>query len=173
MASPPTPPKNEEAQVYGAIWEALREERANQFSRYASMQVVAAALLGFSAVLTTLLPGLHLHGFFGLPAATLLVVSTAFLISCLFDWPPRGPSDWRQKSNGRLAEVKPSGVLEYKNLPLENATATLMVNEAEMVHENMFYVLRRNRVRLQTGALMFIAAMLWLIVGEIVHLIGK
>jgi len=48
-----------------------------------------------------------------------------------------------------------------------------MVNEAEMVHENMFYVLRRNRVRLQTGALMFIAAMLWLIVGEIVHLIGK
>ncbi|WP_202200181.1 hypothetical protein [Streptomyces spororaveus] len=179
MAMPPGEPPTEEpppAAHYDTLkmeWEELRAERANQYSRNASISVVATALLGFEGVLVTRLPDLDVHVGLRTAAMIALSVSIVLLLDCLLDMPGRGPKEWRKRSKRALAANDPSSMREdVEALPPAEAVVRLLQRSGKMIEENHNLLLKRRRHMLHAAVGLFGVAFVLLGVGAILTAVG-
>ncbi|MCX5330003.1 hypothetical protein [Streptomyces sp. NBC_00140] len=149
------------------LWEELREERAHQHTRLDSYNVAAAALLGFEAVLVTLVPDVSVPVGWKIGTMVLLALSIIWLLWCLVGRPRNGPKEWRQLTLGEPVRVVPSEIATYLSMTADKIVRQLYVNEANMVHRNNQWLIAPKRRTLQTGVILFALAFVALLGGAV------
>ncbi|MCX5522980.1 hypothetical protein OG342_08910 [Streptomyces bobili] len=150
------------------IWDELRAERANQYSRNASISIVATALLGFEGVLITRVPDLRVQTGCRIASMVFMALSIAGLLDCLLDMPGRGDRDWRRHSKRALAAMLPTDLRnEVEPLPAAAAVHRLITRSQQMIEDNHNMLLTRRRFILHAAVVLFAIALALLGVGAL------
>ena len=147
----------------------LHEERANQLARADSLNVVAAALLGFESVLVVLLPGFSWGAHVRNAGLVFLALSMLFLVASLSGWPlnlltcwrSEDWSDWwrwRKKSKGALAVMDIARLATYLPESPDVTALHLYATESKMITEVHRWLLVPKRVTLRLSVWMLIAS---------------
>ncbi|WP_235583199.1 hypothetical protein [Kitasatospora sp. Root107] len=134
----------------------------DQYSLADSLNVVAAALLGFEAVLITLIRG-QLDEGCRTASIVLLTISMLFLFACLLDrttvatWPPwRGPFKARQPQRLDIQRLEAL----YAGQPVEQTAKVLLDSESDLYRRNDQEVQRPKRRSIDIAVYFLAAALL-------------
>lgn len=171
MTTSPAGPASDMQDRVRVLWEALRDERANQYARLDAYNVGSTALLGFQAVLVTLVPDLSVPLGWRVAAMAALSLSIVALLWCVVGHPRKGPESWRKRSKGELARVEPHRIHTYLTRGADQVLYQMYVNEAAMVDRNDRWLLAPKRRTLQVGVWLFAIAFVLLLAGALHQLV--
>ncbi|ROQ34597.1 hypothetical protein EDD98_3644 [Streptomyces sp. PanSC19] len=165
-AEPPKEPVDLDYDTVKMVWEQLRAERTNQYSRNASISIVTTSLLGFEGVLVFRIGELNVQaGCKGLSIAA-MAISILLLLLCLLDmpfskygWP--AVQKWAVDTERAMAAWKPSALRkEVEPLGRDQAVQRLLQEEVEMFALNGIFMLKRRRFRLHLAVFFFFLSFL-------------
>ncbi|MFI1256570.1 hypothetical protein ACH4U6_22755 [Streptomyces netropsis] len=155
------------------VWEQLRAERANQYSRNAAISIVATSLLGFEGVLIFRIPDLRVQQDWRLGAISAMGVSIAILLLCLLDMPfsvlRPDLKKWRKATKRAMAGTDP--VWLRSKVERERSVDALqkLIDQEERMHDwNRDFLLSRRRHRVHCAVSLFILAFILLAIAALI-----
>ncbi|MFF5131135.1 hypothetical protein ACFY41_29960 [Streptomyces syringium] len=167
---PPRQPGDRDYDTLKMVWEQLRAERANQYSRNAAISIVATSLLGFEGILIFRIPDLRVQQELRLCAIWVMGASITLLLLCLLDMPFsrffRRSREWRRNTKRAMAGLDPKWLrTEVETQRSVAALQKLIDQECRMHDWNHKFLLSRRRSRVHYAVSLFILSFILLAIA--------